>query len=149
MTEAEWSSCTEPQVMLDWLRQQRTLSERKVRLFTIACCRRIWHLLTDERNRRAVETLDSYTEGVAEIAALAAAAQAAQEAAEDLASADNPYAAGAAASALHADLPPEHQDSAEEEAVSPAGMLFSAQDAAFAAAWAVGHALYPDESGDA
>jgi hypothetical protein len=39
-------------------------SERKLRLFAVACCRRIWPLLA-RRDRRMVEVADHYTEGKA------------------------------------------------------------------------------------
>ena len=52
MTEAEWVACTDPVPMLDFLRDRA--SDRKLRLFACACCRRIWHLLGDEGSRRVV-----------------------------------------------------------------------------------------------
>jgi hypothetical protein len=61
MTESEWLECTKPDDMLEVVRPGST--ERKLRLFDVACCRRIWHLLTDERCRMAVETAERYADG--------------------------------------------------------------------------------------
>jgi hypothetical protein len=46
--------------MLDFL--QGKISERKLRLFAVACCRPLWHLL-DARKRRAIEILERYADG--------------------------------------------------------------------------------------
>jgi hypothetical protein len=56
MTEAEWAACSEPLKLLSFL-TERVRSERKRRLFAVACCGRIRHLLTDNGSRavRAAE----------------------------------------------------------------------------------------------
>jgi hypothetical protein len=40
-------------------------SIRKSQLFAIACARHVWHLLTDERLRQAVEIAEKYADGLA------------------------------------------------------------------------------------
>jgi hypothetical protein len=40
--------------------------ERQLLLFACACCRRVWHLLVDERSRELVEQVERYGDGLAE-----------------------------------------------------------------------------------
>ncbi len=84
MTEAEWLKSTEPQAMLKHLQgKKRVLTDRKLRLFAVACSRRVWEVMP-HIGREAVEVAEQYADGRAKKQALTAAFHAsARETAED------------------------------------------------------------------
>jgi hypothetical protein len=80
MTESDWLGSADPRPMLDFLFLRKGATDRQLRLFAVACCRRVWRLLADERSRRAVEAAERFADGALSAKALRAAASAAQAA---------------------------------------------------------------------
>src|SRR5262249_27221216 len=64
MAEADiWRS--EQEEILSQVRAR--YGDRALHQFVVACCRRIWHLMTDSRSRAAVEVAERYFAGLTEI----------------------------------------------------------------------------------
>lgn len=63
MTEPEWLACTDPQEMLGYLRGKAT--DRKLRLFAVACCRRAWQTLGQPGMAGMAEVAERLAEGLA------------------------------------------------------------------------------------
>ena len=64
MTDDEWQTSAEPQAMLEFLQTSGTVSPRKLRLFAVACSRRVWDGI-DALGRSAVEAAESFADGLA------------------------------------------------------------------------------------
>lgn len=75
MTEAEWQASDDPAAMLyhaaggskglEGGSEMWLVTARKLRLFAVACCRKSWHVFSDERARRAVEVAERFADGLA------------------------------------------------------------------------------------
>jgi hypothetical protein len=77
MTEAEWLACVDPNLMLEALGAGGLASDRKLRLFACACCRRVWDEQVDGRVRAAVGAAEAFADGLIDPATLEAARKAA------------------------------------------------------------------------
>lgn len=63
MTEEEWQTCTVSKDMVAFLRNKVTL--RKNRLFSAACCRRVWHLYRNPAIEAAIRVGELFADGKA------------------------------------------------------------------------------------
>jgi hypothetical protein len=132
MTKAEWLACVDPDQMVAALEGAAT--ERKLRLLSVACCRRIWGLMLDKRARRAVEVAEQFADGQVGRRALAAAHRAAAAAFEDSGfKEDDPEVDSATVE--WASRAAEHASSSE---------AWDALDAMMQAAWVVANGDYAD-----
>jgi hypothetical protein len=73
MTEADWLSAADPRPMLDFLWGSGNVSGRKLRLFAVACCRLLRHLLSDKPYRHAVDVAERFADRLATASDLRAA----------------------------------------------------------------------------
>ncbi len=60
MNEGQWRGAVDPTWMLEVLRERDAASARKLRLFAVACCRRIWVLISEPRLREVVDIAERY-----------------------------------------------------------------------------------------
>lgn len=71
MNAEQWEASENPAQMLSALTSNGNagrwprVSERKLRLFAVACVRQVWDRLTDQRSRQAVEVAERYADGAA------------------------------------------------------------------------------------
>jgi hypothetical protein len=61
MTEQEWLASGEPDSMLELLGRE---NNRKLRLFAVACCERIWHLIPTDPSRHCVMVARRLADGL-------------------------------------------------------------------------------------
>jgi len=70
MNDSEWDTCSDPSKLLKCLRGMGKVSERKLRLFAIACCQFLLSEQPDGLLRHGIETAERYAEGRSSKAAL-------------------------------------------------------------------------------
>src|SRR5438552_1861163 len=63
MTEQEWQNASERHAMLEFLQTTGGPSDRKLRLFAVACSRRMWGWV-DALGRTAVEVAENLADGL-------------------------------------------------------------------------------------
>jgi hypothetical protein len=138
MREDAWIVSTRPSRLLNELKARRpAFVVRKARLLAVACCRRIWDLLIDDRSRRAIDALERFAVGDLSPEEMAAHAREAQAVPWDFPEISSTnHAAEAAALSVQELLA--HQGSS---------LLTRAAGAAYHAAHARGSSLHPGGRG--
>lgn len=136
LTEADWNASADPDALLEHLRGR--ISERKLRLFVVACCRRVGHLLTEPRCKQAVEVAERFADdlvGTAELEEVHAAAQLSK-----------PLFADANWAAAWAAAPQATRAAAEAPFLAAQAVARIAADSARSAAWAAVRVGAPDSA---
>jgi hypothetical protein len=87
---SQWRECENPDTMLALLGGEA--SQRRLRLFSAACCRRVWHLLEEPAFRQAVEAAERFAEGRATSEEWEAACQVTLHQQQDAGLSDDPLA---------------------------------------------------------
>src|SRR4051812_48145553 len=62
MNEEQWLKSSDPFQMIQFLELGRKGTSRKLRLFGVACCRRILYLFSNEKLRQIVEEAEGYAD---------------------------------------------------------------------------------------
>lgn len=65
MKEHDWLTCEESIWLLEFLKQRASV--RKLRLFAVACCRRIEHFLSDEQCQKGVNVAEKFADSEATV----------------------------------------------------------------------------------
>jgi hypothetical protein len=73
VTEGDWVNAKDPRPMLTFLRDSGNVSERKLRLLAVACCRRVWPLIKESKCRTAVDVAEGFAVGAVSAEELTAA----------------------------------------------------------------------------
>jgi hypothetical protein len=105
MNEGQWLSGTDPTLMLDHLRESGRASDRKLRLFAVACCRRLLHLRWPDAVQEALEVAERFVDGQA-------TAEDLRRAAADAAGYDGAFPLGLRAGAVARACGPDARDAA-------------------------------------
>jgi hypothetical protein len=152
LTEQDWLRASDPEPMLAALREAGKASQRKLRLFAAACCRRTWHLVADERLLGTVEAAEHFADGLAtpqELQASQALARAARLDADAAYQASNaaavitdPTAADTRRAAAWAAVVGGPAAAAAQAAIDPMADFFAARTAAAAAAHTLEYASH-------
>jgi hypothetical protein len=94
MKESDWAACNDPSDMVGFLSDSGKLSERKARLFAVACCFHcFWYRLEDDRTRIAAGVAARHAEGLVEAQEVREAAASARAVAETVTERDDQDAA--------------------------------------------------------
>lgn len=129
MTEAEWLAGSEPQPMLEFVGDRA--SSRKLRLFAVACCRRLWPLIAEAPCRAAVEVAERFADGLVTAEVQEAARTAAERVHQEVEDTEAPLFSGVAYATAYA----------ASYTIHDQGTVRLACRAAVNAACAAGHAL--------